>query len=395
MLRSRHLHTVRLTIAFATIAMLAIGCTGLIDDGGSGGLTGEQKIARQKFTKKALPRLDENCTVCHDGSRLNIGFLAGTSEMAMRDTLVGFDPAVINLEAPTSSRLLTKGLHEGPALQAEQASDILDWLQAERDALPDSSGPRLETAEVLPLICTGGVPGEPSCPVNSVALDEMGIAGARIDFVAQRLESGLYLRNLKLVPGGGGAFIEHPLFVSWPQGAEPVPDSIDRFYNVKMNLTPTATAEEQQIAGGTAAFIGFNPANSITIHFKTVDVYQVEGNGGGGTGAVGCKDLASFKANAQQPINNACASCHAGANPNATSAMNITGINTADDTMIQRACNQVRTRVNFQTIDQSGIYLATVPGNTNHPFSFGGDINAHDAFKAAVNVWINVEKVAP
>jgi hypothetical protein len=392
----RHLHMVRLTIAFATIAMLTMGCTGLIDDGGSGGLTGEQKVARQKFTKKALPRLNENCTVCHNGSRLNIGFLVGSSDMAMRESLVGFDPAVINLEAPTSSRLLTKGLHEGPALQGEQASDILEWLQSEREAAPDFDGPRLETPEFSPLICTAGQPGEPTCPVNTVALDAMGIAGARIDFVAQSLSSGLYVRNLKLVPGAGGAFIEHPLFVSWPLDADPVPDSIDRFFNVKMNLSPTATAEEQQIAGGTAAFIGFSPADSLTIHFKTVDVYQTDtGGGGGGGGAVGCKELASFKANAQQPINNACASCHAGANPNATSAMNITGIGAADDTMIQRACNQVRTRVNFQTIDQSGIYVATVPGNTNHPFTFNGDINAHNAFKGAVNVWVNAEKVAP
>lgn len=386
----------RSALSLATIALTASGCTGLIDDGGSGGLTGEQKIARQKWTTKALPRLDENCTVCHNGSRLGIGFLEGTDELAQRDTLVGFDPAVVNLDAPASSRLLTKGLHEGPALLADQASDILDWLQAERDAVPDTTpgGPRLETARFAPLLCTGGLPGEATCPVNTVALDDMGIAGARVSFVAQGLASGLYVTNLRLVPGGNGAFVEHPLFVSWPLDADPVPDSIDRFFDVKLNLSPAATAEEQQIGGGTAAFVGFGASDEITIHFKAVDVYQVGGPGGGGGGAVGCKELASFKANAQQPINAACASCHAGANPNATSAMNITGI-VGDDAMIQRACNQVRTRVNLTAIDQSSIYLATLPGNANHPFTFNGDLGAHAAFKGAVDVWANAEKVAP
>ncbi|HEY5938936.1 MAG TPA: hypothetical protein VIU61_29990, partial [Kofleriaceae bacterium] len=227
----------RSVLSLATIAITATGCTGLIDDGGSGGLTGEQKIARQKWTTKALPRLDENCTVCHNGSRLNIGFLEGTSDLGRRDTLVGFDPAVVNLEAPTSSRLLTKGLHEGPALLADQASDILDWLQAERDAVPDTTptGPRLETAPFAPLLCTAGLPGDPSCPINTVALDDMGIAGAQVSFVAQGLSSGLYVTNLRLVPGGNGAFVEHPLFVSWPVDAEPVPDAIDRFFDVKLN----------------------------------------------------------------------------------------------------------------------------------------------------------------
>ena len=169
---------------------------------------------------------------------------------------------------------------------------------------------------------------------------------------------------------------------------------IDRFFDVKLNLQPTASADEQQIGGGTAAFVGFGATDEITIHFKTVDVYQIDAGGGGGGGAVGCKELAVFKTSAQQPINNACAGCHAGANPNATSAMNLTGI-TGDDTMIQRACNQVRTRVNLTAIEQSSIYLATVPGNANHPFTFNGDQGAHAAFKGAVDVWANAEKVAP
>jgi len=391
----RHLDMVRLWIPVAIVLALT-SCTGLIGEGTSGGLTPEQRIARDKFSSQALPRLAEACTACHDGSRANVGFLAGTAETAVYDSLVGFDPGVVNFDAPASSRLLTKGMHEGPALLADQASDILGWLQAERDALPDTNDGSIETARFQPLMCSGGLPGEAACPMNTVALDEIGVPGGRISFVAQALGSGLYLTNLKLVPGTGGAFIEHPLFVSWPQTGDAVPDSIDRFFDVKLNLMPTATAEQQQIGGGTAAFIGFSPTAQITIHFKAANGYQAEAGGGGaGGGNGGCKDLAAFKANAQQPINGNCASCHAGANANATSAMNVTGIAAADDAMILAACNQVRTRVNFQTLDQSGIYLATAPGNANHPFTFNGDAGAHTAFQNAVNVWANAEKVAP
>ncbi|MBS1118035.1 MAG: uncharacterized protein H6Q90_263, partial [Deltaproteobacteria bacterium] len=119
------------------------------------------------------------------------------------------------------------------------------------------------------------------------------------------------------------------------------------------------------------------------------------GSGGGGGGDAGCKKLDLFKAGAQGPLNTNCRSCHGGQDANATSAMNITGVDGTDDPTLQAACNQVRTRVNFQTIDQSGIFLASVPGNGNHPFTFNGNTGAHDAFKTALNPWIVGERDAP
>ncbi len=401
----RHLSMVRLTIASACLFMV-VGCSGLIDGGGSGGLTPEQAAARKVWLEKALPQLQANCQVCHDGSRANIGFIEGTADFGRRDTLMAYSPAVVNLDAPGSSRLLTKGAHEGPPLDAIQTSDILEWIQAEHDAIPDDgvTGPTLETEKFIPQLCTGGLAGDPTCPINTVALDAIGdgVVGAKISFVVQALGSGLYVTNLKLIPGTGGAFIEHPLFVSWPadETLPPTFDKIDRFFAVKMNLMMTATPEEQQIGGGTAAFVGFNagPMDKLTIHFKAAKLYQPDGGGGGGGGgggATGCKKLDVFKTAAQGPLNTNCQSCHAGQNPNATSAMNITGVNGTDDALLQTACNQVRTRVNFQTIDQSGIFLATVPGNGNHPFTFNGNVGAHDAFKAALNPWIVAERDAP
>jgi hypothetical protein len=399
----RHLDMVRLTIA-ASCFFVVVGCSGLIDGGGSGGLTPEEAVARKAWLEKALPVLTTNCLSCHDGSRANIGFIEGTADLGRRDTLVAYTPSVVNLDAPGSSRLLTKGAHEGPPLDAIQTSDLLEWVQAEHDAsIPDPGveGPALETDKFIPQMCTGGLAGDPTCPINTVALDAVGdgVVGGKITFVVQALGSGLYVTNLKLIPGTGGAYIEHPLFVSWPadETLPPTFDQIDRFFAVKMNLMMTATPEEEQIGGGTAAFVGFNagPMDKLTIHFKAAKLYQPDPPPGGGTGDVGCKKLDLFKAGAQGPLNTNCQSCHAGQNPNATSAMNITGVDGADDVQLQAACNQVRTRVSFQTIDQSGIFLATVPGNGNHPFTFNGNVGAHDAFKAALNPWIVGERDAP
>jgi len=406
----RHLDMVRLTVA--TVALIVmVGCTGLIDDGGTGGLTPAEAKARKLWLDKALPQFTTNCQVCHDGSRVNIGFVEGTSDLGRRDTLIAYTPAVVNLDAPGSSRILTKGLHEGPALDAIQTSDILEWVQAEREALPDpgTGGPILETEPFLAQICTGGLPGEATCPINTVSLDAIGdgVIGGKIQFVAQALGSGIYMTNLKLLPGAGGAFIEHPLFVSWPAdpAMPPKADTIDRFFNVKLNLMMTATPEEEQIGGGTAAFVGFVATDKLTIHFKSATLYQPDAGGGPGGGTTGCKVLASFKTNAQtlfsQPVAGAaqsCLSCHGGQNPNATSAMNLTGVDAADDPTIQLACNQARTRVNFQTPDQSSIFLAPDPANMNHPFKF--NTAQLGTFRvgppgAGNNKWIADEVVAP
>lgn len=395
---------IHLRHALASIALLAAaGCTGLVGSGEGPedpGLTPEELAAREMFVSKASPVLMQNCGGCHAGQRVGVEFLTGAEDMEIRDKLLTFEPVVVNLTAPASSRLLTKGAHDGPAFTATQLSDVLEWIRAEKDAQPDPGDDTipLETEPFTPLICTGGTAPSATCPINTVDLTPLGIPGAKIEFVAQALGSALYLNQLKLIGGTNGAFIEHPLFVSWPAaGGEPLPDTIDRFFNVKMNLEANIS---EQIAGGTAAFVGFVATDKISIHFKTVKEFQPETpddptNPAGG----GCKDLPSFKLNAQQLIQQSCASCHANANDaSATSAMNIVGIASTDDTMIQMACNQVRTRVNLITPDQSGVFLAPDPANNNHPFRFQAAQLA--TFKngppgTGLLGWINAEKIAP
>lgn len=402
------LNMVRLSAsAFALVAMAGVGCTGLIDDGSSG-LTDEAAAAKKAWIENASPVLTTNCVSCHNGSRPNIDFLSGADAMGVHDRLIAYTPAVVNLDAPGSSRLLTKGLHDGPALLAADASAVLEWIQKEKDAqaatVDPGGGPVLETAQFIPAICTAGTPPAPTCPVNDVDLTSIGLAGAKIHFVAQALGSGLYLNQLSVVAATDGAYIEHPLFASWPtDGSATRFDTIDRFFNIKMNLMANAT---EMIGGGTAAFIGFNANDKISIHFKVVKPFQPDaGGGGGGGGTGGCKVLPSFKTNAQALFTTAvggagqsCLSCHGGQNNNATSAMNITGVNAADDATILLACNQIKTRINTTDPNQSGVLLAADPANNNHPFRFTAA--QLGTFKngppgSGLLGWINAEKIAP
>jgi hypothetical protein len=385
----------------ATASVLVAGCTGLIDDGGTGGLTPEQEAARKAWVTKAQPTIDTYCASCHNGARENIAFFEGANPTAQRQDLMAFEPLVVNLTAPQSSRLVTKGAHEGPALTPAQVSDVLDWLQKEKDAAQiDGGGLQLETAALLPLICTQGSPGTTECPFNDVPLDEVGVPGARLQFTVQQLGSGLYVSNLKLIPGPDGAYIEHPLFVSKPEKADAKPDTIDRFFSVKMNLQATATAAQQQIAGGTAAFVGFLATDKLSIYFKAANIYQADTTPPPATGCKKLPELKAVRALLTQPVGGAaqsCTGCHNGQNAGATAAFDLRGINSADDNVVKGACNQVLANVNLTTPEQSGLFLAPSPGST-HPFRF--DTAQLATFKngppaTGLLGWIDAEKTAP
>lgn len=67
-----------------------------------------------------------------------------------------------------------------------------DGPQATVDALPV-----LRTGTFTPLLCIGGNPGDPTCPLTIVDLSGIGVA-ARFSFVAQPLSQDLYLSDLQL-----------------------------------------------------------------------------------------------------------------------------------------------------------------------------------------------------
>jgi cytochrome c553 len=399
----RHLDMVRLSAAGALMIAL-VGCTGLVD-GGSDGMTSQQRGAIQKWVTSAMPVLSQNCVTCHNGSRANVGFLVGGDAISIHDTVMAFQPPVVNLDAASSSQIVTKGLHEGPQLTADESAKILDWLFAERDAAnhnPDNPIQQLATKPFAVQLCTGGDPDNAAgtCPTNHVALtglpiDGTVLAGAEIAFTAQALGTSLYLTNLVGTGGTSGFYLEHLLFVSRPANADPFPDQIDRYYALKLDVGPGKTSP---INGGTEDFVGFVPTDMIELHFKVLTAFKPDTSG---TKQDGCKVLPMFKTNAQPSLRDivagataTCASCHAGSNGGATGAMDLSKIAATTDADILLACNQVRSRINFQTTDQSGFYLAPNPGSTtNHPFKFTAA--QFTTFKTAVDVWVKAEQTAP
>jgi mono/diheme cytochrome c family protein len=83
--------------------------------------------AKQAWTEVALPALRAgDCLACHGGAT---GFLAGTTDLDIRDTLLA--SGMVKLDAMTNSPLITKGIHEGNYLSREQTDAILAWLATE------------------------------------------------------------------------------------------------------------------------------------------------------------------------------------------------------------------------------------------------------------------------
>ena len=408
----RHLGMVRLS-AGGAVAIMLVGCTGLITGNGDPNLTPEQKAARQSWVMDAAPVFKTNCVACHSGTDPATAFVKGANDEEMRESLLAYDPGVVDLDAPESSRVLTKGAHTGPALNATDTAAILKWIQLERDAAMKSNpAPQLETAHFAPQLCTGGVAGDIAgcstgdpthcCPVNLVPLTVLGLVGAEIDFVAQPLGNDLYVTDLFLKGAGDGVYLEHPLFASWPTtGGNPIPDTIDRFFAVKMNLAMATGSVVcpgpscDHIGNGAAAFVGFAPQNELSTHFKVLEAYHP--NTMPPPVTVGCNAMgfASFKTNVVPVLSNCQSQCHG--NGSGKGALDMSGLASTTD---NNTCLQVRGHVNFQNVPQSGVLLAPQAGvDAAHPCKIGTapclapPFPTLANFQNAVNTWITVESM--
>jgi hypothetical protein len=250
------------------IALSLAACSGEIQSDIYEDLDPKDQVALEKWVDKALPVFSTKCVMCHDGSMPDIGYLAGATDLEKRDTLIAHVPAVVNLTAPQSSRILTKGAHTGPALDAKEASDILSWIIAERDARPEIMP--IRTDKVVPMLCTSGNPGDATCPLNTIDLSALGVP-ATVEVVVTPLVSDLYLTNIKVKAGAMGVHLAHPMFETWPADAmnmEPKPDPIDRWFNVDLNLAPDA---ESPFGTGEGSYIGFKGTDPLSLRF---DIYE-------------------------------------------------------------------------------------------------------------------------
>jgi hypothetical protein len=72
----------------------------------------------------------------------------------------------------------------------------------------------VESPQVAPLLCTGGLPGSPLCPINRIPLDDLGAEG-RFEFVIQAVGGGFYLNQLEIEAGSAGLHVERPTLRGW------------------------------------------------------------------------------------------------------------------------------------------------------------------------------------
>ena len=256
-----------LRVAAVVASLFVVGCTGSIDEGDQvAGLTPQQQLAQEAWLDKALPVFKPQCTMCHDGSMATASpvppaYLAGMTELDIRDTAVAFVPQVINLNSPMSSHVVTQGAHEGPALTSPEISDVLLWIQYEHDARPAAMV--IETPQMVPVA--------DSTTLNSIDLSGIGGGtGSSFQFMAMTIGPDLYLSGMQFVAGTSGLSLSHPLFDTWP-AATPMmatPDPSDRYFDVVIDLA--AGAMYKLGTTGTATFSGFTPTDPISLRFDAM-----------------------------------------------------------------------------------------------------------------------------
>ena len=105
--------------------------------GGSGGATGQQY-----FGQNVEPNLQSKCSACHMGTGPGPGgaptFLGAQPTNYYPN--IRNDPRMFTPAAPSTSLLVTKGMHEGPAWTATEAGSIQSWLMVEASASTPHDG---------------------------------------------------------------------------------------------------------------------------------------------------------------------------------------------------------------------------------------------------------------
>jgi hypothetical protein len=262
---------VRLSVC---ILLAVAACDGEIDQGAAvEGLSPSEQLARAAWIKQALPALKSGtCDTCHAGERPDApGYLVGATDLDARETMVAIIPSVVSLTSPKTSPVLLKGMHEGPALAADQISNILAWITFEHDARGSSSF--IDTDKVALAPCTGA-PLDATCMTPTSIDLSVGSPGSTITFFATQLGSDLYVQQLVATAGPSGLHMTHPIFKTWPaMGSDMTdgkPDANDTFYNVAID---TAAGTKTTLAA-TTSFVGFSATDTISIQFDELGPKQ-------------------------------------------------------------------------------------------------------------------------
>ncbi len=329
------------------------------------------------FAARVEPLLRTRCLGCHAADRTGPGFLV--PEPDLRTSLLAW-PALVDLDTPDDSRVVTKGEHSGPAWTATEAATVEQWiaLEAADHASTTPPEPALLTPPVTPVV-----------GFNDIDLAGFGLAGARITFIATRAASGLLLSDITLVAGEDGAVVVHPVFLAFVDG-DTVADAFDTFEGVELDVDPGTTAP---LGGAELVLVDFPEGSSLAVHFDAIGPQTVAPPAPTPTPSPtsGCAQVPLFTEHARPALMNRCTSCHGGGNAGATAAVDMRPLLDTGDDAQRSACNEVLTRVNRADVARSMLLLASDPeSSVGHDFKFGST-DARDTFQLAVFRWLASE----
>jgi mono/diheme cytochrome c family protein len=116
--------------------------TGSSSSSGAGGATTAPpgSAAAEYFKSTVFPAVVEACNSCHGTGSIGPQFLGPDADQAYSNVKT-FSAIVTD---PKESRFLNKGEHAGPALTADQAAKVTDWLELELEAEPQTDDPPVE-----------------------------------------------------------------------------------------------------------------------------------------------------------------------------------------------------------------------------------------------------------
>jgi hypothetical protein len=204
------------------------------------------------------------------------------------------------------------------------------------------------------------------------------VPGVFLTFSAGVSGDILTLSTLQIsAPATTGIQIAYPIFyINAPGGVQTEDDDLS---NDSQTLGAATSAP---LDTGLLLVTGWASGDTLQIAFTQMVKATVADAGLAG----GCKDVASFTANAVPAIQaNTCLNCHnTGGSGNASLDLSGLAATPQNDTA---ACAQALTRINTTTPAQSDIILAPTGGVTNHPFQ-----GASASFVTMMETWIEAEK---
>ncbi|MEZ4297842.1 MAG: hypothetical protein R3B70_22995 [Polyangiaceae bacterium] len=342
----------------------------------------------QELFDALVDDLMDACGTCHDAG----GFADTPFLREPRYESVTSWPGIVTKDPQDSLFLgyaVSGGGHSGVNLDSSALKDTLmpkveEWLTEESKGIADT--PEEQKGKSVD-------PFAPILGFNAVYLTPIddAFSGMAITFNADELTpSTLELTNIEVhTTSKMGVHMVHPLFSVYPKGGEPNPDPADSFSNVDQYVDYGQSAA---LGPGTLILSNWVDGGKLQISFEDITTYSTLVPDGGMDGGPegGCKDIDSFTTNAKGSFGQ-CLGCHGGANGQATSAVDMTGL--VNDADVPNACAQIRNRVDPDNPPQSQLFITTDPGgNAAHPYKFNQNQTNFNNFKNQVSIWIAAEK---